>query len=506
MLLSKNNLPQLSSEKIETPPADLFALPEKVLQFGTGVLLRGLPDYFIEKANRSGVFNGRVVVVKSTGGDAAAFEKQDGLYTLCIRGIEGGKRIDENRICSPISRVLSANEEWSGILECASNPDISIIISNTTEVGIQLVEESIFQSPPASFPAKLLAFLYERFKKFENEGDAGIAVLPTELITDNGKKLNDIITELIRFNNLESSFTDWLGKTVSFCNTLVDCIVPGKPEPMLHKQLEEELGFEDALLTISEVYRLWAIEGGDELKALLSFAEADSRVIITPDITKYKELKLRLLNGTHTLSCGLAHLAGIRTVKEAMDKGLFSAFITNLMLQEIAPAIPFALPQNDAMDFGRQVLDRFRNPHIQHPWLSITLQYSSKMAMRNIPVLLRYVELYKKVPAHFALGFAAYLLFMKVVKREGDVFWGECNGQSYQINDAQAGYYFDLWQQNTAATVVKKALRNKDIWGTDLSGVDGFEEAVCQNLQALQTYGALQTLARVAQAPEQDQP
>ena len=95
--------------KVIVPDESIFELPEKVLQFGTGVLLRGLPDYFIDKANRQGIFNGRIVVVKSTdSGDASAFEKQDNLYTLCIRGIENGKKVEENIICSAISRVLSA--------------------------------------------------------------------------------------------------------------------------------------------------------------------------------------------------------------------------------------------------------------------------------------------------------------------------------------------------------------------------------------------------------------
>src|SRR5881628_3765134 len=94
------------------PSQNNFELPEKVLQFGTGVLLRGLPDYFIDKANKQGIFNGRVVVVKSTSaGDADAFEKQDGLYTLCVRGIEGGTEVEENIVNASISRVLSAKSE-----------------------------------------------------------------------------------------------------------------------------------------------------------------------------------------------------------------------------------------------------------------------------------------------------------------------------------------------------------------------------------------------------------
>lgn len=393
MQLSRNILPHIASNEVAMPPASAFNLPEKVLQFGTGVLLRGLPDYFIDKANRNGLFNGRIVVVKSTdSGDVDAFGKQDNLYTLCIRGLDKGTAVEENLICSAVSRVLSAKSQWADVLHCAQNPDLNIIISNTTEVGIQLVRESIFQIPPQSFPAKLLAFLYTRFKTL---GDAAphLVVLPTELLSDNGKKLHAIVAELAHYNQLEVAFLNWMKERISFSNTLVDCIVPGRPDPALQKQLETTWGYSDALLTVSEVYRLWAIEGDAATKNLLSFAAADARVIIAPDITKYKELKLRLLNGTHTLSCGLAHLAGVATVKDAMTHPHLSAFISTLMLQEIAPAIPCVLEVTEALNFGQQVLDRFRNPHLQHRWLAITLQYTSKLAMRVVPVLLRSIEI-----------------------------------------------------------------------------------------------------------------
>ena len=136
------------------PGERLFSLPEKVLQFGTGVLLRGLPDYFIDKANRQGEFNGRIVVVKSTSqGSADAFDKQDGLYTLYVKGIDNGKMTEEAIINSSISRVLSAKEQWSSILECARNPEMKIIISNTTEVGIVLTDDDVSLTPPPAFDA-----------------------------------------------------------------------------------------------------------------------------------------------------------------------------------------------------------------------------------------------------------------------------------------------------------------------------------------------------------------
>ncbi|MDB5263184.1 MAG: Tagaturonate reductase, partial [Adhaeribacter sp.] len=153
MILNQENLQQIEAQvPLQKPLPEMLHLPEKVLQFGTGVLLRGLPDYFIDKANRSGIFNGRVVVVKSTDkGGTAEFDDQDGLYTICVRGIEDGVTVEENIINAAISRVLTASKDWTEILALAANPVIEIVISNTTEVGIQLVEDDISAQPPVSF-------------------------------------------------------------------------------------------------------------------------------------------------------------------------------------------------------------------------------------------------------------------------------------------------------------------------------------------------------------------
>src|SRR5215204_4531050 len=283
MILSRYTLKNINAANVVIPDEAIFELPEKVLQFGTGVLLRGLPDYFIDKANRQGIFNGRIVVIKSTThGDTAAFQKQDGLYTLSIRGLENGVRVEENIINSSISRVLDANNEWKQVLDCAHNQNIQVIVSNTTEVGIQLVHDDILRHPPISFPGKLLAFLYERFKAFGGSQRSGMVIVPTELIPDNGKKLESIVLELAHLNGLEDEFIEWLENHNHFCNSLVDRIVPGKPDEENQAALEKELGFTDQLLTMSEVYRLWAIEGNEYVKNCLSFAQADEGVVIAP--------------------------------------------------------------------------------------------------------------------------------------------------------------------------------------------------------------------------------
>ncbi|MBC8033880.1 MAG: tagaturonate reductase [Chitinophagaceae bacterium] len=495
MILSRFTLKNVQNKGLIVPSASVFELPEKVLQFGTGVLLRGLPDYFIDKANRQGVFNGRVVVVKSTdSGDSGVFEKQDGLYTLCVRGLENGVKIEENIICSSISRVLSAKEDWSKVLQCAHNPAMNIVISNTTEVGIQLVKENISKNPPSSFPGKLLAFLYERYKAFDGSDVSGMVIVPTELIVDNGKKLESIVLELAHFNGLEEGFTEWVNNSNHFCSSLVDRIVPGKPDAVTRQQLESVLGYSDDLLSMSEVYRLWAIEGNEHVQSVLSFAQADKGVIVAPDIDSYRELKLRLLNGAHTLSCGLAFLSGFSTVKNAMDNQSFSSFVEDLMLKEIAEGIPYQLPAGRAREFGLQVLDRFRNPHLEHQWISITMQYTSKMKMRNIPVLLKYYETHDSVPGYIALGFAAYLLFMKADKKEGDKYHGLSMGQFYPINDDKAAYFYELWQLHTPDELADVVLRDESVWGTDLTQLSGFAVAVKENLRSLIEQGPAATL------------
>ncbi len=483
MILSRYTLKNINSNAVTVPHDALFELPEKVLQFGTGVLLRGLPDYFIDKANRQGIFNGRIVVVKSTSqGDSSAFDKQDGLYTLCVRGIEAGEKVEENIINSSISRVLSANEEWEQILECAHNQHMQIIISNTTEVGIQLVNDDIRHHPPKSYPGKLLAFLHERFNAFGGSKHSGMVIIPTELIPDNGKKLESIVLELAHLNGMDDHFIEWLERCNYFCSSLVDRIVPGKPDAAVLKQVESELGYSDQLLTMSEVYRLWAIEGNNDIKQILSFASADEGAIIEPNIDLHRELKLRLLNGTHTLSCGLAFLASCATVKDAMENETVSTYIGDLMQYEIAPAIPYDVDLEVARKFGCKVLDRFRNPHINHQWLSITVNYSSKMKTRCIPVLLQHYKNSDTTPELFALGFAAYLYFMKPVKQLGKQFYGEFNGEEYIIQDEQAEIFYKRWNNRSPAALVQDTLADVAWWGSDLNTLPGFREAITDKL------------------------
>lgn len=492
-------IPHLKAGNLRVPTEEMFTLPEKVLQFGTGVLLRGLPDYFIDRANSCGMFNGRIVVVKSTGnGGTDAFEQQDGLYTLLERGFEDGKQIERACINASISRVLSANEQFDEILACAANPGLQLIISNTTEVGISLVEEDAVAERPVSFPGRLLAFLLERYRVFEGKEDAGMVIVPTELIVDNGDVLRDIVLTLARKKGVSQDVMRWLEEANDFCNSLVDCIVPGKLPGAEQAAVEASFGYEDALMITSEPYRLWAIETQKErTESILSFAACNPGVVIAPDINRFRELKLRLLNATHTLSCGLAHLSGFATVKEAMNDTGFASFVTGMMRREIVPLVATGdISRTEAEQFAAQVIDRFKNPYIEHLWLSITVQYTSKMAMRVAPLVQRYYAQFGEAPPLMALGFAAFLRFMKS-KREGDHYAGFVNERSYTLQDDKASLLSEKWSASGDTGIVADALGDPSVFGSDLLQYPGFAEEVNQSMEMLKQSGAANTLRSI---------
>lgn len=498
--LSKKILLQIPTENLSVPPVTLFDLPERVLQFGTGVLLRGLPDHFIDQANKQGIFNGRILVIKSTAsGGTDAFAKQDGLYTILEKGVVNGAVQEHTYINAAISRVLSAAEQWPEILAAAANPDLQLIISNTTEVGIVWEEADVTAVVPVSFPGRLLAFLEERYRVMQGAAEAGMVIVPTELIVDNGTKLREIVLALAAKKELPAAFIDWLTHANEFCNSLVDCIVPGKLAAAEQTKAEEQLHYQDELMIMSEPYRLWAIETSRQrTKEILSFSTCNEGVILAADINKFRELKLRLLNATHTLSCGLAHLSGFATVKAAMQDPLFESFISTLVFKEIVPLVTSeVISTEEAVLFGKQVLDRFRNPHIEHLWLNITAQYTSKMQMRVVPLVQKHFAVKQEVPVCMATGFACFLLFMRSDQQEKNQFYGNHDGKTYSIQDDKASLMHQQWQSGDLRLLVQNSLQNTDIFGLDLSVYAAFTETVWEILQLLIAEGPEKTVSSI---------
>ncbi len=461
-------------------------LPVKVLQFGTGVLLRGLPDYFIDKANQANLFNGRILVVKSTSsGSADAFEEQNGLYTVDVKGVEVGISVDHQIVNASIAGVLNANSAWDVILSHAANKELELVISNTTELGLVYdPEDRIEGRPPRSFPGKLAAFLYERYRHFEGSVQHGLVIVPTELVDKNGELLKSLVIRTARHSQLEEGFFSWLEEANNFCNSLVDRIVPGKLPADEQAQMESRLGYKDSLMIRVEPFRLWAIESdSDVVRKLFAFRTVDEGLVVTSDISVFKELKLRLLNATHTFSCGVALLFPLETVKDAMENPMMEQFISGLLYEEIAPVlIANDIPEEQVNHFSGQVLDRFRNKSLRHRWQSISMNFSLKMAARCVELIVRYVKHFNRPPERMALAFAAFIFCMK----EGNI----------HVDDEQADFFRRLWTDHKAETLAGIILAEENIWNVNLEQLPEFRDLVKKYLMELEKKTMTQILNR----------
>ena len=475
------------------PPPALLDLPERVVQFGTGAFLRGFVDFFVDAANRQESFGGRVVAVGSTGsGRDARLTAQDGLYTLVARGIVAGEAREERRVVGAVSRAVSARDDWGAVLALARSPELRLVVSNTTEVGITLDESDGYDdAPPASFPGKLARFLAERAAAVDHDETKGVVVLPCELIEGNGDRLREIVLAHVGRWGCGVAVERWIARAVPFCNTLVDRIVPGAPTPDDARALGDALGYDDAMLTTAERYRLFAIERprdahGAAMLDALGLAAGDDGVVVTDDVAPYRERKVRLLNGTHTIMVPLALLTGCLTVREAVTHEAVGRFVRRVLLDELVPATDAP----GTKGFARDVLERFANPAIHHALADITLQQTTKMRVRVVPSIVRYGLRNGRTPASLAFGFAAYLLLLRgaAPTRPDD------EGERVRAHWRAAG--------DDAARLAAAICADAALWGAPLDRVPGFTAAVSEALERMARDGVPAALeAHLAEVP-----
>jgi len=464
MQLNRENLPKITKLAVDEY-IPCLELPTRVLFFGTGVLLRALPAYCIDEANRLGTFNGGIVMIKSTqSGGVEPFLKQDGLYTLRIAGIQNNKETITQQIITCVNDILDANTSWREILDLAHDKEINIIISNTTEKGIVDVEDDIFAFPPKSFPGKLTSYLYTRFQFLAATDESKIIILPTELIDDNAVRLAQIVRKQATAHGLPLSFIHWLDTHVYFCNTLVDRIVPGAISLA-------DAPYTDILATAAEPYFFWAIDSKDNyVHDHLSFMGLSQNTPILPSIKQVREIKLRILNGTHTLMAAIAILAEHQFVKETLAVPTYDRFISQLINQEIIPSLRSQGIQEKELDFfSERIIDRFKNPFIQHQWVSIAQNYHAKIKSRVLPLLDYWFAFQEQAPAYISFGFATYLFFMKQ--------------HTHLLEEEDLAYAF----VNLNIEQIELFLSNTAIWGTDLTIWPSWAPAIKQHLQQLET-------------------
>lgn len=476
-------------KKINEVIENKFLYPERVLQFGEGNFLRAFADWMIDMANEEGVYEGSIVLCQPIAqGLGELLNAQDCDYTHVMRGLENGQKTEIVRPITSVSRCINPYEDYEALLAMARSADLEVVISNTTEAGIAYHEgDTLADRPASSFPAKVCAFLYERYKHFNGAEDKGLLFLPVELIDNNGANLRRIVLQYAAEWQLEPAFIRWVETCNEFTSTLVDRIVTGYPRTEA-EALEERFGYKDNAIVTSEIFNLWVIEGDEAWADKLPIHKTSANVIWTKDVKPYKKRKVRILNGGHTASVLAAYLAGHEIVLDMMGDPVFEGFLNKVLFEEVIPTID--LPKQELEDFANAVKDRFNNPFIKHKLLDISLNSCSKWCARCMPSLLDSAKATGKLPMGLAFSLAAFIKFYDVQNTEAGWVGHRADGSEYPVKDDAAVLEFmaAAWAKATPAETANAVLSNTAFWnGTDLTGVPQLEQTVATLLGRLAT-------------------
>lgn len=379
-------------------------MPPKILQFGGGNFLRAFLGPAVAALNAEADFGGSIVVVKPTEpGNYAALREQNGRYHVFTRGRLGGATVDEVAIMNNISQVIHPYREWRAFLASAAEPTLRTIVSNTTEAGIRYVPEPWVEDRcPQEFPAKLCRWLWARWRAMVpntfgalGEGqDSRVDILPCELVEGNGDRLRTCVHRYAADWNLPTGFVRWLDEHCTFANTLVDRIVSGKPAA--GSPLHQRLTFADDLITVAEPYALWAIQNAGDLSRRFPLHHTSFGAVYADSLEQYRTLKVRILNGAHILMVATGLPTGIATVGEYLKHPEWGPWLETTLREEVLPTLPFS--EQVKTDYLAAVLDRFRNPFLQHQLKDIALNRAAKWPVRIGPTLAFYRERGEQVP------------------------------------------------------------------------------------------------------------
>ena len=395
--------------------------------------MRGFVDWMVQIANEKTDFNGNVVVVQPIAqGFCDVLSAQGCAYTHLCRGIEG---VDVKKI-DAISRCVKPYDDFDSYIKLAENPDFRFIVSNTTEAGIAFCEsDSLTDRPASSFPGKLTQLLFKRYSL----GLGGFVFLPCELIEHNGTELKKCVLQYSKLWRLGDGFETWIENENIFTNTLVDRINTGYP-----REEQIDVGFEDKMVNTSEYFHLWVIEGYNGLFNELPLDKCGLNVILTDELKKYRTIKVRILNGSHTSMIPYALLEGVETVGDCLKDEKMSAHLRACQ-KEIVDSLDMDREETEA--YAKAVMERFSNPYIRHMCQSIALNSVSKFKVRVLPSILDYERKFGKTPPTLMLSFAKLIDFYK---------YGTPNDDPVATKKMQEG-------------TVAQILADVSLWGQDLT-------------------------------------
>ncbi|MGH6921769.1 MAG: mannitol dehydrogenase family protein, partial [Geminicoccaceae bacterium] len=301
---------------------------------------------------------------------------QDGLYTVAERD-GGGARL---QVIGCLRQLLVAPEDPGAVIERIASPATAIVSLTVTEKGYchdpasglldwthaDIVHDLAEPERPRSAVGMLVAGLARRNRQ------TAPTIMSCDNLPANGRTLRGLVIELAA--RRDAALARWIEAEVAFPCSMVDRIVPATTADDI-AQIDAALTVHDAAPVVCEPFRQWVIE--DHFAAPRPAWELAGAELVA-EVAPYEEMKLRLLNGSHSAIAYLGCLAGFEHVFEVMAAPDFAAFVRRMMA-EVAPTLHVP---SDLGAYQASLLARFANPALAHRTSQIAMDGSQKLPQR----------------------------------------------------------------------------------------------------------------------------
>lgn len=328
-------------------------------------------------------------------------------------------------------------------------------------------------------PKSALGYIVEALRLRKEKSLSPFTVMSCDNVQENGHVAKAAVLELA--NLIDSELGSWIETNVTFPCTMVDRIVPAATEETL-SQINELLGVADPCGIACEPFRQWVIEDNfvaDRPDWDLAGAEFVS------DVVPYEEMKLRMLNGSHSFLAYLGYLGGYDHISDTMTDQGYRKAVFDMMMQAQAPSLN--IPQGtDLKSYAEQLIERFTNPSLKHKTGQIAMDGSQKIPQRMGGSLRFHLDQGSEFK-WLALGIAGWMRYVSAVDEQG---------QPIDVRDPMAEQLKAICEEHGQnASVVPALLAVESIFSSDLGKNQQVIEAVTLAYQSLIDNGARASVA-----------
>ncbi|MGR9131580.1 mannitol dehydrogenase family protein [Rhizobium leguminosarum] len=410
------------------PAYDRNQLKSGILHLGPGAFFRAHFAPFTDAAlAASGGDWGIEVASLRTADVADHLNEQNGLYTMLIRDTSGTVA----QVIGPILRAHVATRDPAGLLDRLEDPAIRIVSLTVTEKaygmdtatgGLDLNHADVAADlANRHAPRGVIGYLVEGLSRRRAKGIAPFTPLSCDNLPSNGAVLKRLVLDFAE--RVDPSLRQWIEANVPFPSTMVDRITPASTEAT-YQDAERLTGRQDLAAIETEPFTQWVIE--DHFANGRPAWEKAGALMVT-DVSAYEKMKLRMLNGAHSLLAYLGYIGGYEFIRDVMDDAGLAALAYRHM--HAAARTLDAVPGIDLDDYASELIARFANKAIAHRTYQIAMDGTQKLPQRLLEPATEALAHGDKAET-YAIAVAAWMRY--AIGEHG-------NGERYELRDPRAG-------------------------------------------------------------------